>query len=292
MAEVAIKKETEKAPSGIGNRILAIVLNVFLALFSFTCIFPLIWMFYSSLKEKRVFNADIIGLPESPSLVNYIAILTNKDYHIAESMFNSFRTTFISILLIVLFGFIVGYILSRINFRGNRLLYLMFLMGMLIPIHSLLVPIYVVFNKTGLSNHWYTLVIPYVAFGLPIAVFLVEGFVKAIPTALEEAAAIDGSSFTRTLFQIILPICKPILTTVAIIQTFSCWNEFPFALVLMKDQRLQTVPLAMTQFTGQFGSDYPKIMAAMLVTMAPIIILYFVFSKAIIKGMVAGAVKG
>jgi len=168
----------------------------------------------------------------------------------------------------------------------------MFLMGMLIPIHSLLVPIYVVFKDTGLSNHWYTLIIPYVAFGLPMAVFLVEGFVKSVPTALEEAAAIDGSSFSRTLFSIIMPICRPILTTVAIIQTFSCWNEFSFALVLIKNPRLQTVPLAMTQFTGQFASDYPKIMAAMLLTMSPIVILYFAGSKQIIQGMVAGAVKG
>ena len=107
-----------------------------------------------------------------------------------------------------------------------------------------------------------------------------------------EAAAIDGSSFSYTLWHIIFPICKPILVTVAIIQVFSCWNEFSFALVLIKDVGLQTVPLALTQFKGQFASDYPKQMAAMLITMSPIVILYFVFSKQIIKGMVAGAVKG
>lgn len=278
----------EKAKTGV----LAFFLNAIMIIFSATCIFPLVWMFYSSLKEKRVFNADIMGLPTDPTISNYQKILTNKDYHIAQSMLASIRTTALSIFFIVLFGFIVGYILARINFKGNRLLYLIFLMGMLIPVHSLLVPIYVVFNKTGLGNQWFTLVIPYVAFGLPIAVFLVEGFIKSVPVELEEAAAIDGSSFTRTLFSIIMPVAKPILVTIAIIQTFSCWNEFSFALVLIKDVRLQTVPLAMTMFKGQFASDYPKIMAAMLVTMAPIIILYFIFSKQIIKGMVAGAVKG
>lgn len=278
----------EKAKTGV----LAFFLNAIMIIFSATCIFPLVWMFYSSLKEKRVFNADIMGLPTDPTISNYQKILTNKDYHIAQSMLASIRTTALSIFFIVLFGFIVGYILARINFKGNRLLYLIFLMGMLIPVHSLLVPIYVVFNKTGLGNQWFTLVIPYVAFGLPIAVFLVEGFIKSVPVELEEAAAIDGSSFTRTLFSIIMPVAKPILVTIAIIQTFSCWNEFSFALVLIKDVRLQTVPLAMTMFKGQFASDYPKIMAAMLVTMAPIVILYFIFSKQIIKGMVAGAVKG
>ncbi|WP_455716501.1 carbohydrate ABC transporter permease [Anaerosporobacter sp.] len=266
--------------------------NLILIIFSLSCIFPLVWMFYSSLKEKRVFNADITGLPKNPTFSNYKKILTNPDYHIFESMFNSFRTTLLSVALIVICGFIVGYIIARIKFKLNRVVYLMFLMGMLIPIHSLLVPIYIVFKNTGLTDKWYTLIVPYVAFGLPIAIFLVEGFIKGIPVALEEAAAIDGSSFSRTLFCIILPVAKPILTTIAIIQTFSCWNEFSFALVLISNTKLQTVPLAMTQFTGQFASDYPKIMAAMLLTMAPIVILYFIFSKQIIKGMVAGAVKG
>ncbi len=290
--DMIVKVENHDVGTKIKRGILGTFMNLVLILFSLTCIFPLIWMFYSSLKEKRAFNADIIGLPQAPTLDNYFRIITNTDYHLGSSMFNSFRTTLLSVAMIVLMGFIVGYILARVKFKGNRIVYIMFLMGMLIPIHSLLVPIYVVFKNAGLSNQWYTLLLPYIAFGMPIAVFLVEGFVKSIPTALEEAAAIDGSSFSRTLFQIIMPICKPILTTIAIIQTFACWNEFSFALVLLKNPALQTVPLAMTQFTGQFSSDYPKIMSAMLLTMSPIVIMYFGFSKQIIKGMVAGAVKG
>ena len=125
-----------------------------------------------------------------------------------------------------------------------------------------------------------------------MGIFLVEGYVKSIPVSLEEAAAVDGRGFSYTLWHIILPICKPILVTVAIIQVFGCWNEFSFALVLMKNVHLQTVPLALTQFKGQFASDYPKQMAAMLITMSPIVVLYLIFSKQIIKGMVAGAVKG
>lgn len=277
-----------KAKKGL----LGIFMNLILWIFSLSCIFPIVWMIYSSLKEKRVFNADIVGLPKNPTLINYTRILTNPDYHLPESMFNSFRTTALSILLIVAFSFIVGYILARVRFKLNRVLYVMFLMGMLIPIHSLLVPIYVVFKKCNISNQWFTLLLPYVSFGLPMGIFLVEGFVKTVPVDLEEAAAIDGSNFTHTLWTIIFPICRPILVTVAIIQVFSCWNEFSFALVLIKDVGLQTVPLALTQFKGQFASDYPKQMAAMLITMAPIVVLYFAFSKQIINGMVAGAVKG
>lgn len=276
----------------IGNGVKSFILNLLMLVFSLSCIFPLVWMLYSSLKVKREFNRDIIGLPSNPTLENFVKVLTNPDYHIGDSIMNSVRTTLISVFFIVLFGFIMGYFLARIKFKGSKIIWVMLLMGMLIPVHSLLVPIYVVFNKTGLSNQWFTLIIPYVAFGLPISVFLCQGFIKEIPTALEEAAAIDGCSFSGTLFKVIMPICKPIMITIAILQTFSCWNEFSFALVLIKDTVLQTVPLAMTQFTGQFSSDYPKIMAAMLITMAPIVVLYFAFSKQIIKGMVAGAVKG
>ena len=275
-----------------GKLIGGFFMNLILWIFSLSRIFPIVWMIYSSLKEKRAFNADIIGLPKSPTLVNYIRILSNPDYHLAQSMWNSLRTTVLSIILIIAFSCIVGYILARVRFKLNRVLYIMFLMGMLIPIHSLLVPIYVVFRRCGISNHWFTLLLPYVSFGLPMGIFLVEGFVKTVPVDLEEAAAIDGSSFSHTLWNIIFPICRPILVTVAIIQVFSCWNEFSFALVLIKDVGLQTVPLALTQFKGQFASDYPKQMAAMLITMAPIVVLYFAFSKQIINGMVAGAVKG
>ena len=290
MPELTVAGKKDKR--GPGHVILAIVLNAILILFSFSCIFPLLWMFNSSLKEKRVFNADIIGIVKSPTLKNFKDILSNSNYHLGQSIWNSARTTILSVFFIVLFAFIVGYILARVKFKLNRFIFAIILMGMLIPQHSLLVPIYVVFKKCGLSNHWFTLLFPYVAFGLPMAIFLVEGFVKTIPYELEQAAAIDGCGFSKTMFSIIMPICKPILVTVAIIQSFGCWNEFSFALVLIKSQALQTVPLALTQFTGQFNSDYPKIMAAMLVTMAPIVILYFVFSKEIIKGMVSGAVKG
>ncbi|MFT3985863.1 MAG: carbohydrate ABC transporter permease [Lachnospiraceae bacterium] len=282
------KSDAQKIRTGI----LAVFLNAVLIVFSFSCIFPLIWMFYSSLKSVTEFNKDIIGLPTEISIQNYINLLTNSDYRILPSIINSIRTTVISVFFIVMLGFIVGYILSRIPFRGSRLLYVLFLMGMLIPIHSLLVPIYVIFKRTGISDHWFTLLFPYVAFGLPLAIFLIDGYLKGIPTALEEAAAIDGSSFTRTLFQIIFPVCRPILTTVGIIATFQCWNEFSFALVLLKNPKLQTVSLALTQFSGQFSTDYPRIMAGMLLTMLPILVFYFIFSKQIIKGMVAGAVKG
>ena len=145
------KVEDNSAGTRVKRGVLTVVINFFLWFFSLTCIFPLFWMFYSSLKEKRVFNADVMGLPKDPTIANYTKILSNKDYRLMQSVFNSARTTILAVLLIVFIAFIVGYILSRIDFALNKPLYVMFLMGMLIPIHSLMVPIYIIFSKMGLS---------------------------------------------------------------------------------------------------------------------------------------------
>ena len=209
-----------------GKLIGGFFMNLVLWIFSLSCIFPLVWMLYSSFKEKRAFNADIIGLPKSPTLINYIRILTNKDYHLGESMWNSVRTTVLSIVLIVLFSYVVGYILARVRFKLNRVLYAMFLMGMLIPVHSLLVPIYVVFRNCGLSNRWFTLLLPYISFGLPMGIFLVEGYVKGIPVSLEEAAAIDGAGAVTQFFKITIPMLTPTVFFVMITSIISGFQVF------------------------------------------------------------------
>ena len=275
----------------IRKGILAVFMNLILIIFSLSCIFPMIWMLYSSLKEKRAFNADIVGLPKNPTLINYIRILSNSDYHLGESMFNSVRTTTLSIILIVLFSFIVGYILARVHFKGNRALYVMFLMGMLIPIHSLLVPIYVVFKKCGISDQWYTLLLPYVSFGLPMGIFLVEGYVKTIPVSLEEAARIDGASTWRIFWTIIFPLMSPINATIAILTALWAWNDFLLPLIILTDQSNQTIPLAQYVFSSQFATNYPMAFSSYLMAMAPVLVVYIFAQKWVVGGVMRGAVK-
>ena len=163
---------------------------------------------------------------------------------------------------------------------------------MLIPVHALMVPMYVLFKNAHLSNQWFTLIIPYIAFGLPVTIFLVQSYVRSLPVSMEEAACIDGSTFTGTMFRIVLPMCLPVLATVGIIQFFNYWNEFSFALILINDESLRTLPLGISVLNGQYSSNYPKIITGMLVALAPASLIYFIFSKQIIKGMVTGAVKG
>jgi raffinose/stachyose/melibiose transport system permease protein len=273
------------------GRLLSILsTNFILLVFSISCIFPAVWLFYSSLKGKAEFYANPISLPHSPSFEQYAAIFMKSK--ILLWMGNTARNSILSLALILILGFIIGYFLSRFRFKGRNALYNYFLLGMLVPIHALMVPMYVQFTQTGLSDKWYTLILPYAAFGLPIAIFLVESYVRSIPIEVEEAANIDGCSFHRTLFSIVFPICRPILFTVGIIQFFVVWNEFTFALILNSKDTLMTVPVGITLFKGQFVTDYPKMMASMLIAIFPAMILYFAFSKQIIQGMVAGSVKG
>ncbi|MDR0758528.1 MAG: carbohydrate ABC transporter permease [Treponema sp.] len=266
--------------------------NLAMAIFSLSCLFPVVWMAYSSFKDQREFNANVISFPVKLYLQNYQNVIGRQDANLLRAIGNSFFVTLIAIVFIVLFGFLTGYMLGRVKFRGNRAVFGMFLLGMLIPVHSLMVPMYVLFRQFRFTDSLTALSLPYIAFGLPIAIFLVEGYIKGIPASFEEAASIDGCNFHRTLFTIMLPICKPVLATVAVIQTFACWNEFSFALVLISNAKKRTVPLEIAMLKGQYSSNYPQIFATMLLAMIPTIIFYFVFRKQVMKGMVAGAVKG
>ncbi|MDR0639237.1 MAG: carbohydrate ABC transporter permease [Spirochaetaceae bacterium] len=270
----------------------AIIANAVIILFSLSCLFPVVWMLYSSFKGQKEFNDNVLALPKALYAGNYLNVIGRQDANLLRAIGNSFFTTIIAVIFITLFGFITGYMLGRVKFRGNRIVFALFLLGMLIPIHSLMVPLYVLFRQFRLTDSLAGLALPYIAFGLPVAIFLVEGYIKGIPSSMEEAASIDGSSFHRTLFTIMLPMCRPILAAVAVIQTFAAWNEFSFALVLISNAKKRTVPLEIAMLKGQYSSNYPQIFATMLLAMIPTILFYFAFRKQIMKGMVAGAVKG
>lgn len=261
-----------------------------MVLFSATCLFPIFWIFFASMKSQQEFMMSSMALPESFNLQNYIDVfrMTNMLTYI----WNSLRNTVLTLAVIVITVFPAAYVLSRRKFRGRNLIYNYFILGMLIPVHALLVPMYIQFRQAGIDNQWYTLILPYVAFGIPISVMLMESYIKAIPGELEDAAAIDGCGFFKTMVIIMLPLAVPVIATVAIIQFFAAWNEFSFALILVKNDALRTIPVGLNAFKGAHDINYPRFMAAIMASMIPAMVLYFTFSKRIISGMMAGAVKG
>lgn len=272
------------------HKISKFLLNALMVLFSATCLFPIFWIFFASMKSQQEFMMSSMALPESFNLQNYIDVfrMTNMLTYI----WNSLRNTVLTLAVIVITVFPAAYVLSRRKFRGRNLIYNYFILGMLIPVHALLVPMYIQFRQAGIDNQWYTLILPYVAFGIPISVMLMESYIKAIPGELEDAAAIDGCGFFKTMVIIMLPLAVPVIATVAIIQFFAAWNEFSFALILVKNDALRTIPVGLNAFKGAHDINYPRFMAAIMASMIPAMVLYFTFSKRIISGMMAGAVKG
>ncbi|MBS1482765.1 MAG: carbohydrate ABC transporter permease [Clostridium sp.] len=267
-----------------------VIANGFVTLFSVTCIFPIIWMIYSSLKTDQEFSLDILSLPKKLIFDNYARAI--EEGNIGSYFMNSMLNTLITVAVVIVIAFVTGYCLSRFKFRGRTFVYYMFLSGMLIPIYALLIPIFVEFKSLGLLNKRYTLILPYIAFALPVAVFLVESSVASVPIEIEEAACIDGSSFLHTMFAIVMPMCRPVLSTSAILTFLNTWNEFPLALVLIRSNSLKTMPIGLTNFVGSYTVNYPLMLAALVVSTLPVVIMYLLFYNQIMKGMTAGAVKG
>ena len=267
-----------------------VIANGFVTLFSVTCIFPIIWMIYSSLKTDQEFSLDILSLPKKLIFDNYARAI--EEGNIGSYFMNSMFNTLITVAVVIVIAFVTGYCLSRFKFRGRTFVYYMFLSGMLIPIYALLIPNFVEFKSLGLLNKRYTLILPYIAFALPVAVFLVESSVASVPIEIEEAACIDGSSFLHTMFAIVMPMCRPVLSTSAILTFLNTWNEFPLALVLIRSNSLKTMPIGLTNFVGSYTVNYTLMLAALVVSTLPVVIMYLLFYNQIMKGMTAGAVKG
>jgi len=265
-------------------------INILPILFSISCIIPLVWLFCSTMKTNSQFEADVMGLPNAFNLDNYTYVLGTTP--IGHYLFNTMRNTVIALFFVLLLGFINGYFLSRFRFKGRKFLSALYLSALFIPVHALLLPTYLMFSSVHMADQWYSTILPMISLELTTTIFLVSSYLTTVPKELEEAAAIDGSSFTRTLFRIILPVCMPVLITAGIISFFHCWNEFSYSLVLLSKEKFYTISLALTRFKGENRIDYPRMMTAMVIAMTPALLMYVFFSKYIIRGMVAGALKG
>ena len=267
-----------------------LITNLLVFIFSFTCLFPLVWMGYTSLKTNQEYTQSSLALPEALNFSNYYNVLVQANFGMYFT--NSAITAITTMVVVVLFAFITGYFLSRYRFKGRSLIYGFFMLGLVVPTYAWLLPIFIQFKQLGLLDHYWTLALPYSAFALPLSVFLVESFVKSIPTEMEEAAMIEGCSIINILRIIIFPLCTPILVTILILVFNNSWNELPFGLVLINLDELRTVPVALTLFTGTYTVDYPFLVTALVIAVLPVVLFYVFFSKRIMEGMTAGAVKG
>lgn len=263
---------------------------LFLSVFSLLMIYPLYWLITSAFKTNEEFFSQPYSFPTGIAFDNFIRAWDTAN--LGQAMINSIIVTVSATALTVFLGALTAYVLSRFSFKLKGFLIVFFLLGMLIPVHSTLVPLFTLMNKVGLLDSYGALILPYTAFELPIAIFLIVAHMSTVPKELEEAAVIDGTGYWGIFFKIMLPLSVPALATVAILAFLRFWNEFAFALVFINDNALKTLPLSLAVFSDGFSTDYALTMAAMTIAVIPTIIMYVLFQEQIMKGMVAGAVKG
>lgn len=266
------------------------IIYAVLILFAIVNAYPIIWMMINSFKSQQEFSVDQLGLPNEFILENYVNAWETANFGVLFT--NSLFVTVASTVITVFIGAFASYFLSRFTFKMNKLVYTFFIFGMLIPIHATLVPMFILMRNLGMLNTPITLLFPYIAFHLPITIFILTSFMKAFPKDIEESAIMDGCGIFRVFWSIILPMSRPALATVVILNLIYNWNEFSFALVLINDPALKTLPLGLASFAGQYTTDYGAQMAGLTLSLLPIVVFYLLLEKEIVRGMTAGAVKG
>ena len=266
---------------------LTYLLLVFFALI-FVC--PLVLMIISAFKSTREIFADPFGLPTVWRFENFATVWGKARFNMY--FVNSIMVTLISTVLVLVLSSLAAFALSRYKFRLNSLLYMFFLAGIMIPIRLGILPLFVLMRNLDLLNTHWSLILTYVSSGMPMSVFLLTGFFKTIPKDLEYSARIDGCSDLRIFYQIMLPLVRPGLATVALVNSIPWWNDFFFPLLYIQTDRLKTIPLGMTLFFGQYMTDWSLLFAGMVIASIPLLMMYLTMSKQFISGLTAGALKG
>lgn len=252
---------------------------------------PFLFMFLTGFKAQfELLTRPIFALPEQPTLDNFREVLTNGNFFVY--MANSAIVVSVSVTLVLLLSSMAAYVFARIRFRLSGVLFLLVIAGLVIPFHVTLIPVYLLTISVGWYDRLWALLGPYVAFNLPVSIFILTEFMRQIPRELEDAARIDGCGPMRTFWQIILPLSRPGLGTLAIFSAVNLWNEFVFAYVLISSPRYRTLPLAIWEYQGEYGANVPMIMAVLALSAIPLMIAYLIGQESFVKGIMAGAIKG
>lgn len=251
---------------------------------------PFVFVIVTSLKsQEESFSSSVWSLPQRIDLAQYESVLQGPFFTYLR---NSCFVVGVSVLLIVVLSSMAAYAFARLKFPFGKTLSGLVVAAMIVPIHATLVPIYLLIRNIGLYDTSFALIGPYVAFSLPISIFILTEFMKQIPRELEEAACLDGCGPLTIFWRIYFPLSTPGLATVAIYNAVALWNEFIFAYVLTSTPGHRTLPLAIWDYQGQYTSNVPAMLAVVTLTSLPLIAVYAFGQERVIKGMMAGSLKG
>ena len=268
--------------------VVAVILAVFWLLVAFI---PFLFMVISGFKQKmETIMYGAFHMPEKFYPNNYISIITDPRFW--NYFKNSVIVLVLSLVILLFFSACAAYPLSRFTFKMRDTTFLLIVACMSVPIHVTMIPVFQMAIKSGLYDSIWALIPTSVAFATPLSVFILTGFMKGIPRELEEAADIDGCGQYRRFFEVILPLSTPGLSTLAIYNGVNIWNECIFAFTLTQSEQNRTLPLALWNYQGVYSSDTAMIMACLSLSVLPMIILFAIMQDKLVKGMMAGAVKG
>ena len=251
---------------------------------------PFAWLILASVKT----NAEVLGspfsLPAALQWENYKVAWTAAK--LGTATLNSFIVCTVTLAVSILIGSMAAFAIARMRWRFANLSLTYFLLGMMIPVHVVLIPLFIQFTNLHLTNTLYSIILPYITFSLPMTIYILVNFFRTMPTELFEAACMDGCSIYRCFFNIALPLAKSGLFVTALMTFVANWNELLVAMVFISDMNKKTLPVTLTTFVGPYSTNYVQMFAAIIIAIIPSVIVYCCFSNQIIDGLTAGAIKG
>jgi len=272
------------------RRLAGLLFYAALALFTAVVLFPFYWLLASSVKtQDQLFTIPPLWVPAAPTLGNFVRLFQGQfPTWFQNSLVVAVATTVTGLTLAAL----AAYAFSRFPFRGSRMLSTLFLFIQLFPVAVVIIPLFMLWTSLKLTNTYWSLIVTYLVFGLPISTWLLIGFFNAVPVELEEAAMIDGSSRLGALWRVTLPLSLPGLAATAIYVFLLAWNEFFFALTFMNSTEMRTIPVGLESFFAEHSVDWGLVMAGSVVASLPVVVLFGLLSRYFIQGLTSGAVKG
>ncbi|MCE5255518.1 MAG: carbohydrate ABC transporter permease [Spirochaetaceae bacterium] len=280
--QASVKKTTSFA-----GRFFAYLIMV---IFAIMTVYPIFWLIMNSFKTTREFQLNQIGFPKDFTLSNYVEAWKMGDFGLLFP--NSLIYTGGATIGIIFFSLLAGFALGKLHSRATKPIYGSFMIGILLTTQTLMIPLFLEVNMLGIYNTRFAVLLVYIGSGLPLGIYLATEYIRSIPTALIESARIDGAGFFTIFKRIIVPMSKPVSTTIAILNISNIWNEFAIINILVSKTELKSLPLGIYKFSGSLSTDYGKQFAALTIGMVPMLVFYIIFRKQITKGVAAGAIKG
>ncbi|CDZ59381.1 ABC-type sugar transport system, permease component [Neorhizobium galegae bv. orientalis] len=265
------------------------LIQIILILNTVVMLAPIVIMLFAAFKTNAQIFQSPFGIPDFTNIANITKIWGQTNF--LRYLLNSVIVTGASIVVILTLGTMAAYAVGRYKFRGSSFVLMFFLAGLTLPLKLAIIPLFILMRDLGILNTQLSLIVIYVAIGLPTTVFIMTGFIATLPNELEDAARMDGASEPRIMWSIMLPLVRPALVIAGIQNVVPIWNDFFFPLIFIQKDNLKTLPQGLTTFMGEYTTDWGVLFAGLLLSSAPVIIVYIILSRQFINGMTAGAVK-